>query len=236
MITLYQFEISPFCDKIRRVLNYKEQEYQTVNFSMADAAKGKIKKYYSAGKLPVIKVHGTILGDSSDIAIYLEKKFPEKPLVPEDPKEKALVHIIEDWADESLYFTETYLRFNVTENRKKILPEVSKEDGSAMQMLAPVALPLSMKKVLNSQGIGRKDLVQVLADLERHITAIENWLGDGDWLVGNQITLADISVYAQLNCINQTPEGSEIINNSPAVKAWFERVATTTENRAVAAA
>lgn len=236
MITLYQYEISPFCDKIRRVMNYKGLEYKTVNFSLADTAKGALKKLYSVGKVPVIKIHGSTLGDSSIIADYLEKKFPEPALIPEDPKEKAMVHFLEDWADESLYFYEIYLRFNIAKNREKIMPELIKFDNAALQKIAPMAIPFAMKKILNNQGIGRKALPMVLSDVEKHVAAIEGWLSGGNWFVGNKITLADIAVYSQLQCINQTPEGSQIIDGKPAVKAWLERVATSTEKPAAIAA
>jgi len=236
MITLYQYEVSPFCDKIRRVLNYKGLEYETVDYSIADTAKGALKKYNSIGKVPTIKAHGAYLGDSTDIAQYLEKKHPEPALMPNGPKEKAMVHVLEDWADESLYFTEMYLRFNISENRNILIPELTKLDGSALKMLAPLAVPFAMKKLLNNQGIGRKALPQVLADLERHVSAIESWLGNGNWLVGKHITLADISVYSQLNCINQTPEGSKLIDKKPSVVAWLERVASTTEKKEAIAA
>lgn len=236
MITLFQYEISPFCDKIRRVMNYKNLEYKTVNFSLADTAKGELKKLYSAGKVPVIKIHGSTLGDSSTIAAYLEKKFPEPALIPEDPKEKALVHFLEDWADESLYFYEIYLRFNIAKNREKVIPELSKFDNAALQKIAPVAIPHAMKKMLNNQGIGRKALPLILSDIEKHVEAINDWLSGGNWLVGKNITLADIAVYSQLQCINQTPEGSQIIGKKPAVTAWLERVATSTEKQAAIAA
>ena len=236
MITLYQYEVSPFCDKIRRVLNYKGLKYNTVDYSIADTAKGALKKHNSIGKVPIIKAHGIYLGDSTEIAKFIEKKHPEPTLMPNGPKEKAMVHVLEDWADESLYFTEMYLRFNIAENRKALIPELTKHDGSALQMLAPLAVPVAMKKILNNQGIGRKALPQVLADLKQHVTAIESWLGNGDWLVGKHITLADISVYSQLNCINQTPEGSYLINEKPTVKAWLERTAETTEQKESVAA
>ncbi|HEY9135545.1 MAG TPA: glutathione S-transferase domain-containing protein, partial [Pseudomonadales bacterium] len=76
----------------------------------------------------------------------------------------------------------------------------------------------------------------ILSDIEKHVEAINDWLSGGNWLVGNNITLADIAVYSQLQCINQTPEGSQIIGKKPAVTAWLERVATSTEKQAAIAA
>lgn len=42
---LYQFEISPFCDKVRRVLNLKRQAYDIENVSVARTLSGYVQLY-----------------------------------------------------------------------------------------------------------------------------------------------------------------------------------------------
>ena len=37
MLTLYQFEISPFCDKARRILHWKKQPYEVHEVSLWQA-------------------------------------------------------------------------------------------------------------------------------------------------------------------------------------------------------
>ena len=121
MITLYQFEISPFCDKIRRVLHWKGQPYQVREIPLAQTFT-RLRKINPVGKLPCIEHEGRLIADSTDIAHYLEERFPQPPLVPSDPLERGLCHMLEDWADESLYFYEMRLRFTFPHNARRWLP------------------------------------------------------------------------------------------------------------------
>jgi glutathione S-transferase len=63
-----------------------------------------------------------------------------------------------------------------------------------------------------------------LKDVERHVAAISDILGDGHWLVGDSLTLADLAVFVMFECLRGTPEGSKIITSHPGVTAWMERV------------
>lgn len=88
MIALHQFEISPYCDKIRRVLHVKRQPYTVVEVPLTRAAS--IAKKNPARKLPLLEHDGVIVADSTDIAHYLERVFPEPALVPKDARLAAL--------------------------------------------------------------------------------------------------------------------------------------------------
>jgi glutathione S-transferase len=63
------------------------------------------------------------------------------------------------------------------------------------------------------------------------VKAIAGLLGDRHWLVGESITLADISVYSQLSCISGTEEGAAIIQAVPPSAAWLRRVDQATAER-----
>ncbi len=222
MITLYQFETSPFCDKIRRILNYKQITYRIEEISLLRFTG--IKKRYPVGKLPFIVHEGNTIGDSTDIAYYLEEQFPGKPILPEDPKMKAMVHFFEDWADESLYFYEMRLRFGIPHNAKMAIPKLSHADGWLIKGLAPLVVPSMNKSVLNKQGIGRRPDELVVRDVQRHVESVGSFLEGNDWLVGDTMTLADISVFAQLFCINDSREGADIISSNSNVCDWMKRV------------
>ena len=99
MITLHQFQVSPFCDKIRRILHWKGIDYRIQEVPLARAPA--IRRINPIGKLPCLEHDGTFVADSTDIAHYLEEKFPEPPILPRDPAERALCHVLDDWADES---------------------------------------------------------------------------------------------------------------------------------------
>jgi len=226
VIALHQFEISPYCDKIRRVLNVKRQPYTAVEVPLTRASS--IARKNPARKLPFLEHDGAIVADSTDIAHYLERTFPEPPLVPKDPRLAGLCHVLEDWADESLYFYEMRLRFGEAKNAARWIPELLKHDPPIARALLPLFIPRQLGGVLSRQGVGRKSKAQVLVDVERHVDALDGLLSAGDWLVGPTLTLADISVFAELSCIDGTPEGSTRIDARPRVRGWLERVDAAT--------
>ncbi len=233
MITLYQFEISPFCDKVRRILHWKGQPYAVREVPLREAFTA-VKKVNPIGKLPCLEHDGRFIADSTEIAYYLEETFPAPPLLPSDPKLRALVHFFEDWADESLYFYEMRLRFTVPHNARRNIPLLTAHDPGWMKTAAQFIVPPMMRGILSRQGLGRKPLDRIVKDVERHVDALAGWLGGGEWLVGDALSLADISVFAELTCIRGSDEGGRVIDARPTVAAWLGRVDAATRSPAVA--
>lgn len=231
MITLYQYELSPFCDKVRRVLNVKGVPYRVAEVTIFDTLKGRLKKLSPAAKLPVIDVDDERIADSTDIVRFLEARFPEPALMPTDPREQALVHFFEDWADESLYFYEMHLRFTLPHNAARWVPEASKFDGSAIRNIAKIALPKAMARTTATQGTGRKPLEVIKRDLDRHFHMLNVWLKDRDWLVGDALTLADIAVYVQIECIAGSSEGQDLLRGYEELRDWMQAVDEATKAR-----
>jgi glutathione S-transferase len=156
--------------------------------------------------------------------VYLEGRFPTPPLLPNDPEQRALCHVLEDWADESLYFYVLRLRYGSRENAKRWLPALAAHDAAPFRALAPRLLPRIFKTQLRQQGIGRKPIAAVLADLDRHLSAVAALLSGREFLLSDRLTLADISVFAQLFCIRGSAEGAMAIEKEPGVAAWMARV------------
>jgi len=221
-ITLYQYEISPFCDKVRRTLKLKGQSFKTENISLLQTQLGKVKKLGPAAKLPVLEIDGERIADSSNIVEELEKRFPSPTVYPSDKRQQALVHFFEDWADESLYFYEVYLRF--VRNPKEWGKITSKEDHPAFAALSQHIAPGVLKKQVMAQGLARKPWAVVETDLHKHFQSLSDWLEGQKYLCGDELTLADISVAGQITCIIGTPEGKQISSNYPTVSVWLQRV------------
>ena len=108
-LLLHQYEVSPFAAKVRRALRYKGIPFEVKNYAVADA--GKIRKTISpTGKTPVLEGETGLVVDSSRILRYLEENFPHPSILPGSPALRAQAHIIEDWADESLFFYDLAMR------------------------------------------------------------------------------------------------------------------------------
>jgi glutathione S-transferase len=214
--------------KVRRILHYKGLAYETEEISMQQAVT-RVRKVNPVGKLPALVHDGRTVADSTDIALYLEEHFPDPPLLPSDPRERGLCHALEDWADESLYFYEMYLRFTLGHNSERWIPVLCGQDSELVAKAARFVIPRHMKAILVKQGLGRKTRTQVVADVERHTTAVQSMLSGRDWLVSHHVTVADIAVYAQFACIGGSREGARAIAACPDLQRWMARVEEATD-------
>jgi len=108
MIKLYDFPMSPRARKPRVVLAEKGLQYDKVN---VDITKQEQKKpEYLAinpyGKVPTLQDDGTTVYESSIIMEYLNDKYPNPPLMPADPGQRArarvLMHLGDNTYDSAL--------------------------------------------------------------------------------------------------------------------------------------
>jgi glutathione S-transferase len=76
--------------------------------------------------------------------------------------------------------------------------------------------------------MGRKPRAMILEELADHVESLDLWLGDRSWLAGDALSIADLSVFVQLRCIQGTPEGEKAIAAKPRLTAWMARTDAAT--------
>ncbi len=222
MITLYQFATSPFSEKVRRALNYKGIPFELHNVPRAEV--GNYAHVSPSGKFPAIEHDGTPVLDSTDIIRYLDEQFPEKPLIPVGSKAQALAHIVEDWADESLYFYEMTMRIAWSHNNARVIEEfVETMPGLTVEQARPL-IEKGAGDIVNAQGLGRKPRALVVADCERHFEALDGLLGESDWLLGDELSVADLSVVSQMNALLYASEAQAALEKTKNVSGWRTRL------------
>jgi len=89
MLTLYDADRCPYCARVRIVLAEKGVEHETIAIDLSDRPMWLYEKN-STGRVPVIEEDGWVLAESAVIMEYLEERYPEPPLLPVDPAERAL--------------------------------------------------------------------------------------------------------------------------------------------------
>ena len=222
-ITLHQWSISPFCGKVRRILEHKGLAYDVINYNGIKARKA--AGLSPAGKLPVLEYDGERVQDSSDIAAFLEAKHPEQPIFPRDPVERAEAAIWEDWADEGLYWYEVYFRFMYPEALANAATALTEGRPSIERALLRGAVRRMYAKKLKAQGLGRMDRSRVEAKFLAHTDTLETLLGKRTWLVGDRRTIADIAVGSQLQEIrNSATHLAPEIDKRGRLTEWLARV------------
>ncbi len=228
MITLYQYEISPFCDKVRRALTLKGLNHEIIE--ILPSARNKYNRISPTGKFPALDHDGTIVIDSTEILRYLETLAPEPPLYPADPRAHALTVLLEDWADESLYFYDLTMR-NWPHNRAWFVADLLRHENPFVRKLLGALIPGALLKIAKAQGIGRKDPVVVTRDLCQLYDAAAALLRKSRWLTGDTITAADLAVFAMMFVIRRTTEGEAALAARPELLAWFDAVDVATKPR-----
>ena len=89
MITLYDADRCPYCARVRIALAEKGIEYETVEVDLDDRPAWIYEKN-PLGRVPVLEEDTFVLAESAVIDEYLDDRYPEPPLWPADPAERAL--------------------------------------------------------------------------------------------------------------------------------------------------
>lgn len=207
---------SPFCLKVRAILDHKRIPFERVS------ALGKpmldLRRRGRIGKVPALDIDGELICDSTDIAYELERRVPEPAIVPSDPRERALCHALEEWADESLYFVGLYFQW-IDPAGLAMVPQVFGRGP-----LGRVAFRIYHRRIrrqLRGQGTARKPDAHVRADLERHLDAASALVSPGPFLLGEQPALCDFAVMSQLVYLARTPAGKPRVEERAPLAAYL---------------
>lgn len=92
-ITFYYGSGSPFAWKVWLALEHKQLPYELKLMSLQN---GELKKaefltINPRGKVPVLVDDGLVIRESAVIVEYLEEQYPERPIFPDNPQDRATV-------------------------------------------------------------------------------------------------------------------------------------------------
>ena len=195
MLELHQFRHSAFCEKVRLVLAAKGLAYSVVEVT---PGVGQLELYRLSGQrqVPVLVDGAEVIADSSAIAHYLERQSPQPALLPVDPARRAQVLLLEDWADTAL-----------AAGVRLALVQAAAADPVLRGGLLPDATPAPLRSLVGAlpsgvlsglgQVIDHGGLEQLRANLEQLSVLVQQQ----PYLVGDQLSLADLSVVAQLSLL-----------------------------------
>ena len=204
-VVLYQFpavegfpSVSPYCGKVHLALRLKGIAYQTRSTLRP-------KSLVWNGQVPYLTWDGQGHTDSTAILRFLDQQVPSPRLFPEDPKLAAEAHVLEDWADESLYWYAVYSKFVHPEGWAFFRPIFARSMPAALRLIAPGVTHRKMTARLREQGVLRRSAEQIVSEFDAHLDAIDVRLEGRRYLVGDAISIADLSVVAMLEQLARQP-------------------------------
>lgn len=210
-------DLSPFVAKLETWLRMAGLPYEKKRGNPPGAPKGKI---------PYVIVDGVKLGDSQKIIEELTQRHQVQLDAHLTPQQKATALAVRRMVEEGLYFVLMRARWiepdGWVEQQKAF-------GGMVPAMIRPFLLPFIRGKVrekLDGQGTGRHSRDEALAIGVADLQALETILGDQPFLLGEQPTSVDATVYAFLSGAQKHPVDSPLRQaaSTPRLLAYVERM------------
>lgn len=215
-LILHHYATSPFSEKVRLILGYKDQPWKSVTVPSILPKPDVMPLTGGYRRTPFLQIGADIYCDTALIAQVLESIHPLPKLVPSD--HAAAVFAMAQWADTTLFWaTATY----VTQPAG-----FHSLFGGAPEDF--VKAFVEDRKAMRAGGTGlRTPLPEATSTLHVFLAQLERQFATGEhiFLFGEQPTVADFSVYHCLWFIRRATAVAGILDAHPEVVAWMHRVA-----------
>ena len=211
-LILHHYPTSPFAEKIRMVLGYKQMTWKSVIIPMMMPKPDVISLTGGYRRTPILQIGADIYCDTALICDVLEHIQPARPLYPE--AHKGLARIVAQWGD-SLTFGPV-MAFNFQPSGAAEImggnpPEwvtAFVQDRQAMRGGAP-----------------RMSSSDAAATYKSYLRRLSDMLAHQPFLLGDAPCIADFSAahpiwFTQV----RTPSLAGVLDATPLVKAWLDRV------------
>jgi glutathione S-transferase len=144
------------------------------------------------GKMPVLRHGDFTLFESKAIATYLDKSFPGAQLIPDDPR---LCGLTEQWTS----FINTAV------------------DRSFIRTY----LYAYLMAMQTGSAPDRAAIDAALVDVRKQVEILDRAVAATGFLVGDQLTLADLNLLPILDRLKLAPEGAELLRSSAHLSRYF---------------
>lgn len=202
----HHYPLSPFSEKVRRVLAYKQLPWRAVEQPIM-APKPELTPLTGGyRRIPVLQIGADVYCDTALILRVIEKRHPTPSCLPA-PLAGA-ISLLEDWADHRLFMQTvppTVVRLIDQ------LPPAFFADRAAMT-------PAFTREALLAGA--PHALSQALISLDR----LDSQLQQTPFVLGDSFTLADAACFHPVWFMQHGGELFEGVRARPALSAWFDRI------------
>jgi glutathione S-transferase len=225
MLVLYHASHSTCSQKVRMVLHEKGVAFDEVRIDLGK--KQQLEPDYLAlnpnGVVPTLVDDGTPIIESSVICEYLDEKYTNNPLVPNDlvqrARMRAWMHYIEEVAVAAIRvpsFNRAFLyRFRGQDQEQFERDEIEAR---------PVRKEL-FQRMGSPKGFSRKEVDKSLGELAETCRRMDDAISrGGPWLMGEQFTLADVLVMPSIDRMADLGLSTIWDGKYPAVVRWYEQL------------
>jgi glutathione S-transferase len=218
---LHHYAISPFAEKVRLVLGYKGLSWKSVTVPSIMPKPDVVALTGGYRRTPFLQIGSDVYCDTSLICDVLEHLQPAPTLYP--LKHKGLARTVAQWADEKLFNTAMGHNFSPRGTAQVF---TGNPDAPMEQWIAQ-AKAFGEDRSKMRLGQPRMSAGEAAAAYRSYLRRLANMLDGQSFLLGDAPCIADFAAYTPLWFTRvQTPVMAGILDATPGVLAWMDRMAT----------
>jgi glutathione S-transferase len=187
---IYHAGISNCSMRVRIMAEEKNIPWKShkVNLSKKENLEDWYLKINPKGLVPAIVYDGEIVTESNDILLYLEEKFPEPALIPNNN---------ETLAEEVKYWVNLCSEIHVATIKTFVYGTLgggtkAEGDMERYRQIQPDKTLLAFHEQ-SLKGFPEGQVKQAAEQIHKIFSQLDKKLADNEWIVGEQLTLADIA-------------------------------------------
>jgi glutathione S-transferase len=219
-VKLYGTRFSPFVEKVARGFELKRVAFDLIG----PRSPGDLRRWSpQTRKMPVAEIDGERIFDSTFILRRLDEISPRPPLLSDDPAVASAQRLLEDWADESLYWLRMAILWN--DRNAATTTEALISDLAPPSLFRPLMRPVllrGMRRSTQAQGFGRLPADVLERELCARIFDLATQLGDRPFFYADRPGIADLAVYGQLSFVGAAPPSEFVraLDEQPRLRDW----------------
>ena len=212
-LILHHYPTSPFAEKIRLVLGYKQLAWKSVIIPAIMPKPDVVALTGGYRKTPILQIGSDVYCDTALICDVLEHIQPTPALFP--ASHKGLARVLAQWADTTLFWAA--MGYNLQPKGAASLFE-----GAP----AEAAKAFGADRAAMSNGMTRLRPADATAAYRSYLRCIADMLEGQDFVMGNAPCAADFACYHPLwFTAKRVPVMAGILDATPKVLHWMDRMA-----------
>jgi len=223
MLELYHNDMSTCAQKVRATLAEKDLAWDghELNLRTGEQHKPQFLKLNPRGVVPVLVHDGNTIIESSVICAYLDEAFPDPPLMPNNPVERATMRLWCKLPDDILHMACATVSFAISFGQ-----QLKQQAGQGLEerlMKMPDPARRERQRALIEKGIETPFFRDHIKVFEKTFGEIEAQLGKTKWLASDMFTLADIEITPYVERIDRLGLAG-MWQDRPRLADWFKRI------------
>jgi len=170
------------------------------------------------GQVPVLVHEGNVITESSVINEYLDEVFPQVPLRPVNPVERARMRVWSKFTDE--YFCPALSMIGWHTMVRRIAIKLKKDELEEALSHIPLREQRDKWATVAGQSFTEEQLTDARRRIGVSVERMQKQLADSEWLAGPTYSLADVNTYSLASGVPRF--FPEFMLNAPRMREWLE--------------